>query len=63
MLLTCVLISLLNLIAAFGQSPQLDSNGGIIINRIEKIIGQWAIIIDNPQDDQFLKSISSSITS
>ena len=63
MLLTCVLILLLNLIAAFGQLPQLDSNGGIIINRIEKIIGQWAIIIDNPQDDQFLKSISSSITS
>ena len=31
-LLTCILILLLNLIAAFCQSPQLSSNAGIIIN-------------------------------
>ena len=55
-LLTCILILLLNLIAAFCQSPQLSSNGGIIINWIEKKIDQWTLIMDNPQGGQFLKS-------
>ena len=54
--LTCFLILLLNLVAAFCQSPQLSSNGGIIINWIEEKIDQWTLIMDNPQGGQFLKS-------
>ena len=53
--LSCVLILLLNLIAAFCQSPQLSSNGGIIINLIKKKLGMWALLMDNPQGGHFLK--------
>ena len=55
-LLTCFLISLLNLIAAFCQSSRLSSIGGIIINGIEKKLSVNFDRMVNPQGGQFLKS-------
>ena len=53
-LLACVLILLLNRIAAFCQSPKLSSNGWIVIDRIiEKRLGQRALIMDKLQGGQF----------
>ena len=54
LLLVCVLILLRNLIAVFYQYPQLASNGKLIIHLIEKTLGLWTLIMDNPQGGQFV---------